>query len=111
MTEEELDKSLRRFYSEARTKTGEEYSRSSLLGFRNSVERYFNSNNRSLMLTRNPAFSRSNKMLESKLKALRREGKENVQHKPIIESSDLIKINNSPFMSPHTSDGLLFGFT
>jgi len=46
-------------------------------------------------------------MLESKLNALRREGKENVQHKPIIESSDLIKISNSPFMSPHTPDGLL----
>ena len=107
MSEEELDESLRRFYAEARTKTGEEYSRSSLLGFRNSVERHFNANNRSVKITRNPAFSRSNKMLESKLKALRREGKENVQHKAVIESADLIKINNSPFMSPHTPDGLL----
>ena len=41
----------------------------SLLGFRNSVERYFTANNRSLKLTKNPVFSRSNKMLESKLKA------------------------------------------
>jgi len=30
MSEEELDESLRRFNAEARTKTGEEYSRSSL---------------------------------------------------------------------------------
>jgi len=48
MSEEELDESLRWFYAEARTKTGEGYSELSLLGFRNSVERYFNSNNRLL---------------------------------------------------------------
>ena len=46
-------------------------------------------------------------MLESKLKALRREGKENVQHKAVIESQDLIKLNNSPFMSPNNPVGLL----
>ena len=46
-------------------------------------------------------------MLELKLKALRREGKENVQHKAVIESQDLIKLNNSPFMSPNTTTGLL----
>ena len=84
MKNEELDESLRRFYAEARTRSGEEYSRSSLLGFRNSVERYFTANNRSLKLTRNPVFSWSNKMLESKLKGIRREGKENTQHKPVI---------------------------
>ena len=69
MSEEELDESLRRFYAEAFTKIGEEYSRSSLLGFCNSVERHFNANNRSVKITRNPGFSRSIKMLESKLKA------------------------------------------
>lgn len=31
-------------------------------------------------------------MLESKLKALRRDYKENVQHNPVIDSADLIKI-------------------
>lgn len=86
MSEEELDETLRRFYSEARTKTGEEYSGSSLPSFRNFVEWHFNGNNRLLTLTCNPAFSHSNKMLESKLKALWQEGKENVQHEPVIES-------------------------
>ena len=84
MKNEELDESLRRFYAEARTRSGEEYSRPSLLGFRNSVERYFTANNWSLKLTRNPVFSWSNKMLESKLKGIRREGKENTQHKPVV---------------------------
>jgi len=33
-----LDNCLWRFYAEARSKTGEEYSRSTLLGFRNAIE-------------------------------------------------------------------------
>lgn len=108
MSNEELDESLRRFYAEERTQTGQEYSRSSLLGFRNSIERHFIANNgRSLKRTGNPVFARSNKMLESKLKALRRKGKENVPHKAVTESQDLIKLNNSPFMSPNTLAGLL----
>ena len=108
MSNEELDESLRRFYAKARTQTDQEYSRSSLLAFRNSIERHFIANNgRSLKLSGNPVFARSDKMLASKLKALRREGKENVQHKAVIESQDLIKLNNSPFMSPNTPAGLL----
>ena len=108
MSNEELDEKLRRFYAEARTQTGQEYRRLSLLGFRNSIERHFIANNgRSLKLTGNPEFALSNKMLESQLKALRREGKENVQHKAVIDSQYLIKLNNSPFMSPNTSAGLL----
>ena len=42
MTPSELDSHLRKFYAEARTKKGEDYSRSSLLGFRNAIERYLN---------------------------------------------------------------------
>ena len=37
MNSKELDQNLARFYVEARTKKGEEYSRSALLGFRNSL--------------------------------------------------------------------------
>ena len=108
MSNEELDESLRRFYTEARTQTGQEYSRSSLLGFQNSIERHFiSSNGRSLKLAGNPASAQNNKMLESKLKALRREGKKHVQHKAVIESQDLIKLNNSPFMSQNNPAGLL----
>ena len=38
----QLDQNLCRFYAEARTKKGEDYSRSTLLGFRHSIERYLN---------------------------------------------------------------------
>ena len=107
MSFEELDEVLRRFYVEARTKDQKEYSRSSLLGFRNAVERHFSANNRDVKIVKNPLFQRSNKMLECKLKANRRDGKENVQHKPVIESNDIIKIKNSPFMSTENPQGLL----
>ena len=107
MTEEELDEHLWRFYGEARSQTGEEYSRSTFLGIRNALERYLATYDRHIKITKNPVFRRSNKMLESKLKRLRREGKENVQHKPVIEQADLVKIQNSPFTSPDNPSGLL----
>ena len=94
MRNKELDESLRQFYSEARTQTGQEYSRSSFLGFQNFIERHFiASNGQSLKLAGNPVFARSKKMLESKLKAQWREGKENVQHKAVIESQDFFFLN------------------
>ena len=107
MTEFELNGALRRFYAEARNKSGQEYSRSSLLGFRKAVERHFAANGMQLKLTNNPTFQASNKMLECKLKVNRREGKENVQHKPIIEPADIRKMKESPFLSFENSAGLL----
>ena len=42
MNEKQLDESLSRFYTEARNKKGEEYSKSSLISFRNAIESYLN---------------------------------------------------------------------
>jgi len=53
MTIGQLDQNLRRFhYAEARAKNGENYSKSTLLGFRYAIERYLNvpPYNRSLRL-------------------------------------------------------------
>ena len=107
MTNYELNKTLRRFYAEARNQKGEEYSRSSLLAFRNALERHFAANDIQLKLTKNPSFQESNKMLECKLKVNRRGGKENVQHKPVIEPTDINKIKESPFLSHENPSGLL----
>ena len=99
MNTTELDRNLARFYVEARTKKkGEEYSRSALLGFRNSIERHLNNNG----VTQN-----SKKIIDAKLRINRRAGKENVQHKPVIEATDLVKIRASPFLSMTTPAGLL----
>ncbi|KAK3716904.1 hypothetical protein QZH41_002267 [Actinostola sp. cb2023] len=103
----DLDTVLRRFYAEARTKKGEEYSRSFFLGIRNAVERHFAGNNKSLKISKSPLFQRSNKMLECKLKLNRRLGKENVQHKPVIDAEDIEKIRTSSFMNFRDPAGLL----
>ena len=107
MNTTELDRNLARFYVEARTKKGEEYSRSALLGFRNSIERHLNNNGVTLKISKNEVFQKSNKILDAKLRINRRAGKENVQHKPVIEATDLVKIRASPFLSMTTPAGLL----
>ena len=107
MNTTELDRNLARFYVEARTKKSEEYSRSALLGFRNSIERHLNNNGVTLKISKNEVFQKSNKILDAKLRINRRAGKENVQHKPVIEATDLVKIRASPFLSMTTPAGLL----
>ena len=107
MSATELDQNLSRFYVEARTKKGEEYSRSALLSFRNAVERYLNNNEVTLKIAKNSLFQKSNKILDEELRINRRAGKENVQHKPVIISADLAQIRESPFLSTESPAGLL----
>lgn len=108
MSDEEIDNYLWRFYGEARSKSGEEYSRSSLLGIRNAIERHLASHDRHVNIAKNTVFQRSNKMLESKLKSLRRSGKETVKHKAVIQTDDMKKIKESAFLNPDTPHGLLY---
>ena len=102
----ELDLNLARFYVEARMKKGEEYCRSALRGFRNSIERYLNNNGRTVKISRSQVFQKSKKILGAKLQINRCAGKENIQHKPIIVPSDLAKIRASPFLSVTNPAGL-----
>ena len=97
MTVGQLDVNFRRFYAEARNKAGEPYSKSTLLGFRHSFERYLNRPpfNQGLNLSSDPRFKRSNEMLNAQIVHLKRQGKENVKHKPAIEDEDLKKLKTS----------------
>ena len=97
----QLDQNLRRFYAEARTKKGEDYSKSTLLGFRHSIERFLNAPpfSRGLQISTDPRFARSNLMLDAQIKNLKRSGKENVSHKPAIEEEDLQKLKSSEVLS------------
>ena len=58
MNTTELNQNLARFYVEARTKKGEEYSRSALLGFRNSIERHLNNNGVTVKLSKKASISK-----------------------------------------------------
>ena len=98
MNNEQLDKSLAQFHTEARSKTGEEYSKSSLISLRNAIERHLNNQpyKRSLKLN-SAAFANSNRMLNAKIKSLKEHGKENVQHKeaiPVDEAGPVLRLTN-----------------
>ena len=105
----ELDQVLRRFYAEAQAKDGELYSRSSLLAIRNAIERFLNNppHNRAIKIAKGEAFQLSNKMLNSKIKVQKKDGKENIKHKPAIPPGDLRKLSASGIIHGGTPLGLL----
>ena len=76
--EEELNNNLRLFYAEARNKDGGNYSRSTLLGFRNGIERFLINPpfKKGIHIASDPAFQQSNQMLDAKLKNMKQKGEE-----------------------------------
>ena len=108
-SEKELDNNLRAFYAEARNKEGKEYGKSTLLCLRSGIERYLNfpPYNRGLKFSQNPVFKNLNMMLNAKIKDLKQQGKENVEHKPDISTQDLQKLKHHPELSPSTPLGLV----
>lgn len=86
---------------EARNKSEDVYSKSTLLGFRYGIERYLNAPtlNKGLKLTSNLRFKRSNEMLNATVVSLKRQGKENVKHKPAIENEDLLRLKSSQVLA------------
>ncbi|XP_031570633.1 uncharacterized protein LOC116304966 [Actinia tenebrosa] len=99
MTDEELDESLGEFYTEVKTQKGEDYSKSSLISMRHTIERYLNNPpfKRGIQLSA-AKFSLSNKMLNAKIKDLKRQGKQNVQHMLNISLGDLLLLKSSPII-------------
>ncbi|EDO29504.1 predicted protein [Nematostella vectensis] len=100
----QLDANLRRFYAEARKINEEMYSKKTLLGFRHAIERHLNQPHlsRSLKLSTDPRFKRSNEMLDAQLVQMKRNGLENTKHKPAIEDEDLKNLKTSKALSPDT---------
>lgn len=109
-SKEQLNENLRLFYAEARNKNGGNYSRSTLLGFRNGIERFLNNPpyKKGIHIATDPAFQQSNQMLDAKLKNMKQHGEENVKHKPCIEHEDLRILKDGPVMCPSTPQGLLY---
>ena len=108
-TKEELNNNLRLFYAETRNKEGGNYSRSTLLGFRNGIERFLNNPpfKKGIHIATDPAFQQSNQMLDAKLKNMKQQQEESVKHKPCIENEDLRRLKEIAVMSPLTPQGLL----
>ena len=104
----ELDRYLRHFYAEARTKDGALYSRSSLLGLRNAIERFLNNRpfNKGISITKGSDFQSSNKLLQSQIKLNKRENKENTLH-AAIPRADLVKLKSWDALRGNSPWGLL----
>ena len=97
-TKTELDANLRLFYAEARNKDGENCK---LLGFRSGLDRNLNNPpyKKGIHIATDPAFQQSNKMLETKLKDMKKHGEQNVKHKftqtCATEREDLTRLKES----------------
>ena len=99
MSNKELDQNFRYFYAEARTREGALYSRSSLLGLRNAIERYLNNPpfNRGISITKGTEFQSSNKLLQGMINL----------NKPPIPAADLQKLKSPNTIRGNSPWGLL----
>ncbi|XP_051511760.1 uncharacterized protein LOC127416435 isoform X1 [Myxocyprinus asiaticus] len=109
MDKHALCKVLRSFYSEARSKSGQLYSKSSLISIRSSLNRYLNEPPfcRTLDLTKDPELRSANLALAAVIRKLEEQGAGPVVQKQAITRSDLRKLYTSAAFSASTPFGLL----
>ncbi|XP_072425820.1 uncharacterized protein kctd1 isoform X1 [Chiloscyllium punctatum] len=106
---EELCRALRSFYAEARSKSGQVYSKSSLISIRSSLNRYLNEPpySRTLDLSKDPELRSANLTLASVIRKLEERGAGPVIQKQAIGRSDLRKLYTSSAFDTNTPFGLL----
>ncbi|XP_046905982.1 uncharacterized protein LOC124487600 [Hypomesus transpacificus] len=100
---------LRSFYAEARSKSGQLYSKSSLISIRSSLNRYLNEPPycRTLDLTKDPELRSANLTLAAVIRKLEEQGAGPVVQKQAITRSDLRKLYTSGAFNTDTPFGLL----
>jgi len=100
---------LRSFYAEARSKSGQLYSKSSLISIRSSLNRYLNDPPycRSLDLTKDPELRSANITLAAVIRRLEEQGSGPVVQKQAITHSDLRKLYESSVFNTDNPFGLL----
>lgn len=100
---------LRSFYAEARSKSGQLYSKSSLISIRSSLNRYLNEPPycRTLDLTKDPELRSANLTLAAVIRRLEEQGAGPVVQKQAITRPDLRKLYESSVLNIDTPFGLL----
>ncbi|XP_034558032.1 uncharacterized protein LOC117826223 [Notolabrus celidotus] len=100
---------LRSFYAEARSKSGQLYSKSSLISIRSSLNRYLNEPPycRTLDLTKDPELRSANLTLAAVIRRLEEQGAGPVVQKQAITRSDLRKLYESSVFNTDMPFGLL----
>ncbi|XP_062411307.1 uncharacterized protein LOC134101617 [Sardina pilchardus] len=109
MDKEALCRVLRSFYAEARSKSGQLYSKSSLISIRSSLNRYLNEPPycRALDLTKDPELRGANLTLAAVIRKLEEQGAGPVVQKQAITRADLRKLYTSPVFCASSPFGLL----
>ncbi|XP_073487607.1 BTB/POZ domain-containing protein KCTD1 isoform X1 [Aquarana catesbeiana] len=109
MDKEALCRVLRSFYAEARSKSGQLYSKSSLISIRSSLNRYLNEPPycRTLDLTKDPELRSANLTLAAVIRKLEEQGAGPVVQKQAITRQDLRKLYTSCVFSASSPFGLL----
>ena len=104
----ELNTLLRSFYAEVRKADGEPYAKPSYVGLRAAIHRHLISepHNRQLNILRDREFNSANNVFMGMVKKLKRDGRDQSQHKQPISQGDLQKLMKSTAMSPNTPTGL-----
>ncbi|XP_010137042.1 PREDICTED: uncharacterized protein LOC104495729, partial [Buceros rhinoceros silvestris] len=100
---------LRSFYAEARSKSGQLYSKSSLISIRSSLNRYLNEPPycRNLDLTKDPELRAANLTLAAVIRKLEEQGAGPVVQKQAITRADLRKLYTCSVFSTQSPFGLL----
>ncbi|KAG7280758.1 hypothetical protein CRUP_037688 [Coryphaenoides rupestris] len=100
---------LRSFYAEARSKSGQLYSKSSLVSIRSSLNRYLNEPpyRRTLDLTKDPELRSANLTLAAVIRQLEERGAGPVVQKQAITRGDLRTLYARGVFDPNTPFGLL----
>ncbi|KAM9307957.1 BTB/POZ domain-containing protein KCTD1 [Gastrophryne carolinensis] len=109
LDKEALCRLLRSFYAEARSKSGQLYSKSSLISIRSSLNRYLNEPpySRTLDLTKDPELRAANLTLAAVIRKLEEQGAGPVVQKQAITRADLRKLYTSCVFSAASPFGLL----
>ncbi|XP_064189873.1 uncharacterized protein kctd1 isoform X2 [Anguilla rostrata] len=109
MDKETLCEVLGSFYAEARSKSGQLYSKSSLIGIRSALNRHLNEPPycRNLDLSKDPELRSANLTLAAVIRKLEEQGACPVVQKQAITRADLKKLYTSSAFNTNTPFGLL----
>ncbi|VDI49717.1 Hypothetical predicted protein [Mytilus galloprovincialis] len=96
---EELDVLLSRFYIGVRRKDGEEYEPGTLTGVQNSIDRHLKDNKSMIDIKKDKLFDHSRKILETKRKELKGQGKGNKKNRAeAVEPEDVKLLYNKQIL-------------
>ena len=93
----DIDNLLATFYMDARQVNGLPYSKSGLRAIRASVQRYLQGEpwNRTLVITKDREFSRSNEVLSGIFKVMTAEGRDRTTHHHPVEAGHMAQLSES----------------